>query len=155
MNQMTVVLTVFDILLRHLDSAEHLRNRPRRHARTMKYEGDFRLFIAVARQEVFHQRELAIVMLATAEAQLPGRNITEICLGLLNLRTTCVASTLYESFEETQIDVRQQLTESVFDSGPYVMIQPVYENIRDMLGGTLDQISEGLYAARFKHALFR
>ena len=90
------VLDVLDVLIRHIDSEEHLENRPFRHCNTMKIEAMSRLFIAVARQELFFHRERLVVMLAIAEAELPSRMSDEMMWGIIGLKTTCAATASYE-----------------------------------------------------------
>jgi hypothetical protein len=60
------VIDIFDILLRHLNENEHFTRR-QRHGLTLTIENDFRLYISVARQEIYFQRRFLVIALETAK----------------------------------------------------------------------------------------
>ena len=113
----------------------------------MAIEADFRLFICVARLEINFQRERLVVVLATADSQLPAIDIAESGFGLIGLRTTCAAMASYQSIASCTTGRGARREQWSYEPGPTAMIPAVFQNVRAFLGGTTAEIERQLHAA--------
>ena len=88
-------IMILDIRIRHLDNPLRLQNGPPRHC-TMKIEGEFHYFLAVARQEIYFAQPQLVHLLAMNKFELPPRDNNDLRLGLVSLQATCGVVSSYK-----------------------------------------------------------
>ena len=108
-------IMILDIRVRHLDNPLRFHNGPPRHC-TMKIEGEFHYFLAVARQEVYFVQSHLVHLLAMNKFELPPRDNNGLRLGQLAFKQRV------ELFLCTKI-LAPPLTDTIYHPYPSHMVR--------------------------------
>ena len=112
----------------------------------MQIEANFRLFIAVARQEISFHRERLGIALAIARNELQPRIAGCFARSLCRLQSTCVAVAQYEETCRNHAEPGQ-FDDAVLHMGPHALQLTAYFVLRQMLGGSHAEMHQQQRAA--------